>query len=41
MRVLATHLDCLPVAELLDRACRLQTLAARIDAARVAVLRTE
>ncbi len=36
--VLATNLDCLPVAELLDRACQLQILSARIDAARAAVL---
>ncbi len=36
--ILATGLDCLPMAELLDRACQLQTLSARIDAARAAVL---
>ncbi len=36
--VLATNLDSLSVAELLDRACRLQKLSARIDAARAAVL---
>ncbi len=36
--MVATGLDCLPVAELLDRACRLQKLSARIDAARAAVL---
>ncbi len=36
--VLATDLDCLSVAELLDQACQLQTLSARIDAARAAAL---
>ncbi len=36
--VSATDLERLPVAELLDRACTLQTLSARIDAARAAVL---
>ncbi len=36
--VLATNLDCLPVAELLDRACRLQRLTARLDALRATVL---
>jgi hypothetical protein len=35
--VLATNLDCLPVADLLDRG-QLQILSARIDAARAAVL---
>jgi hypothetical protein len=34
----ATDPACLPVAELLDRACRLQKLSARIDAARARVL---
>ncbi len=34
----ATDLACLPVAALLDRACRLQKLSARIDAARATVL---
>ncbi len=32
--VLATNLDSLSVAELLDQACQLQILSARIDAAR-------
>ncbi len=36
--MVATNLDCLPVAELLDRACQLQKLSARIDATRAAVL---
>jgi hypothetical protein len=36
--VLATDLDCLSVAELLDRACRLQKLSAQVDAARAATL---
>ncbi len=36
--VLATNLDSLSVAELLDRACRLQKLSAQIDAARATVL---
>ncbi len=36
--MVVTNLDCLPVAELLDRACRLQRLTARIDAVRATVL---
>ncbi len=36
--MVATDPACLPVAELLDRACRLQRLSARIDAARATVL---
>ncbi len=36
--VVATDLDAYSVAELLDRACRLQRLSARIDAARAATL---
>jgi hypothetical protein len=36
--VLATNLDSLSVAELLDQACQLQLLSARIDAARAATL---
>jgi hypothetical protein len=36
--MVATDPACLPVAELLDRACRLQKLSARIDAARATVL---
>ncbi len=36
--MVATGLDSLPGAELLDRACRLQKLSARIDAARAATL---
>ncbi len=36
--VLATDLDSLSVAELLDRACRLQKLSARLDAVRATVL---
>jgi hypothetical protein len=36
--VLATNLDSLSVAELLDRACKLQKLSAQIDAARATVL---
>ncbi len=36
--MVATDPACLPVAELLNRACRLQKLPARIDAARAAVL---
>jgi hypothetical protein len=36
--VLATNLDSLSVAELLDQACQLQLLSARIDAARAVVL---
>ncbi len=36
--MVATDLDCLPVAELLDRACRLQRLSARIDAVRATAL---
>jgi hypothetical protein len=36
--ILATDLDTASVGDLLDRACRLQRLSARIDAARAAVL---
>ncbi len=36
--MVATDLACLPVAKLLDRACRLQKLSARLDAARATVL---
>ncbi len=36
--MVATDPACLPVAELLDRACRLQRLTARLDAARATVL---
>ncbi len=36
--MVATDPDCLPVAELLDRACRLQRLTARLDALRATVL---
>ncbi len=36
--MVATNLDRLSVAELLDRACRLQKLSAQIDAARAVVL---
>ncbi len=36
--VLATEPACLSVAELLDRACRLQRVSARLDAARAATL---
>jgi hypothetical protein len=36
--MVATDPACLPVAELLDRACRLQRLSARLDAARATVL---
>jgi hypothetical protein len=34
----ATDLDSLPLAELLDRACRLQRLTVRLDAVRATVL---
>ncbi len=36
--MVATNIDAASVTELLDRACRLQRVAARIDAARVSVL---
>ncbi len=36
--MVATDPACLPVAELLDRACRLQRLSARLDAVRAATL---
>ncbi len=36
--MVATNPACLPVAELLDRACRLQRLTARLDAIRATVL---
>ncbi len=36
--MVATDPACLPMAELLDRACRLQKLAARLDAVRATVL---
>ncbi len=36
--MVATGVDCLSVAELLDRACRLQRLTARLDAVRATVL---